>query len=206
MIDLAIAAPGYEAREARARPISPPTRPSAAALDQEDQSDVARPRSQRLQDADLVGSLEHTHDHRVCESQRGDQQRHAGHEGRGERDHEHVQPNCIDEFGQRVGRETHALHLFRDSLDMRFLIHGQLHLVEALLDASRGAKEQRKGPPTPHELFPWEYAMKRKPPPASLLDARGVVSAALCVATGLSCNGDSLDQFTYATSMDASSS
>ncbi len=22
-----------------------------------------------------------------------------------------------------------------------------------------------KGPPTPHEFFPWEYAMKRKPPP-----------------------------------------
>src|SRR5271166_6936392 len=59
----------------------------------------------------------------------------------------------------------------------------------------------------PHELFPWEYAMKHNPPkpPASLLDARGVVSAALCVATGLSCNGDSLARFTYATSMDASS-
>ena len=43
-------------------------------------------------------------------------------------------------------------------------------------------------------------------PPASLLDARGVVSAALCVATSLSCDGDSLDRFTYATSMDVSSS
>ena len=50
--------------------------------------------------------------------------------------------------------------------------------------------------------------MKRKPPP----DPRHrswmpeeLFSAALCVATGLSCNGDSLDRFTYATSMDVSS-
>ena len=33
-------------------------------------------------------------------------------------------------------------------------------------------------------------------PPASLWDARGVVSAALCVATGLSCDGDRLDRVT----------
>jgi len=60
---------------------------------------------------------------------------------------------------------------------------------------------------TPHELFPWEYAMKRKPPP----DPRHrywmpeeLFSAALCVATGLWCDGDSLDRFTYAMSMDVS--
>ncbi len=62
---------------------------------------------------------------------------------------------------------------------------------------------------SPHELFPWEYAMKRKPPP----DPRHrswmpeeLFSAALCVAPRLSCDGDSLDQFTYAISMDMSSS
>ncbi len=61
----------------------------------------------------------------------------------------------------------------------------------------------------PHELFPWEYAMKCKPPP----DPRHrsgmpeeLFSAALCVAPRLSCDGDGLDQFTYATSMDMSSS
>ena len=43
-------------------------------------------------------------------------------------------------------------------------------------------------------------------PPVSLLDAGGFVSAALCIATELSCNGDSLARFTYATTMDVSSS
>ena len=38
------------------------------------------------------------------------------------------------------------------------------------------------------------------------MDAGGVGFSALCMATGLSCDGDSLDRFTYATSMDVSSS
>ena len=60
----------------------------------------------------------------------------------------------------------------------------------------------------PHELFPWEYTMKRKPPPGPRHRSwmpEELFSAALCVAAGLSCNGDSLARFTYATSMDVTS-
>ena len=60
----------------------------------------------------------------------------------------------------------------------------------------------------PHELFPWEYAVKRKPPqtPGIAIGCPRSCFPALCVATGLSCDGDSLDRFTYATSTDVSSS
>ena len=60
----------------------------------------------------------------------------------------------------------------------------------------------------PHELFPWEYTMKCKPPPNPRHRSwmpEELFSAALCVAAGLSCNGDSLALFTYATSMDVTS-
>ena len=50
--------------------------------------------------------------------------------------------------------------------------------------------------------------MKRKPPPGPRHRSwmpEELFSAALCVAAGLSCNGDSLARFTYATSMDVTS-
>ena len=51
-----------------------------------------------------------------------------------------------------------------------------------------------------------EYLWKRQEGRCVVWMPEELFSAGLCVATGLSCDGDSLDRFTYATSMDVSSS
>ena len=77
-IDRTQASPGYEAAQARSRPIPAPMRPISAPFDKEDELKVAVVGPDGFHDADLARSLQDAHQHRIGDPQRRDEQSHAG--------------------------------------------------------------------------------------------------------------------------------